>query len=208
MHSRKTNLILQKRAISSSWLTGTPWGILENILLRHALADNIIGLLGFDLMFSFFFFFSGFLMFWFVRMNTCLKKQELGYWGICLFQALFPNLVSVGIARCSWYFRGLILGPGFSDVGQKPHSASLYRKSILEDLLLSLVRIQNFWRHFLPLSSNSSRPALPLVTPTSFWKDSYADGSTRLSTRKGHEMDFWPWIHFTSGTFKWRAASG
>lgn len=120
MHSRKTNLILQKRAISSSWLTGTPWGILENILLRHALADNIIGLLGFDLMFSFFFFFSGFLMFWFVRMNTCLKKQELGYWGICLFQALFPNLVSVGIARCSWYFRGLILGPSFSDVGLSP----------------------------------------------------------------------------------------
>lgn len=59
-------------------------------------------------------------MFWFVRMNTCLKKQELGYWGICLFQALFPNLVSVGIARCSWYFRGLILGPSFSDVGLSP----------------------------------------------------------------------------------------
>lgn len=73
---KNPNLILQKRAISPSRLTGTPWGILENILLRHALVDNIIGLLGFDLTFSFFLFF-GFLLFWFVRMNTCLKNRIL-----------------------------------------------------------------------------------------------------------------------------------
>lgn len=144
-------------------------------------------------MFSFFFFF----FLWFLDVLICenehlSQKQELGHWGICLFQALFPNLVSVGIARCSWYFRGLILDPGFSDVGQRPHSASLYRKSILGDLLLSLVRIQSFWRHFFPLSSNSSRSAIPLVTPANFWNDSYVTDLQDLSTCKGHEMEFGP----------------
>lgn len=121
-------------------------------------------------------------MFWFVRMNTCLKKQELGYWGICLFQALFPNLVSVGIARCSWYFRGLILGPSFSDVGQKPHSASLYRKSILEDLLLSLVRIQNFWRHFFPLWVQ-----IALGLPSHLWHQLASEKTVML-------MDLQDWV--------------
>lgn len=180
---KNPNLILQKRAISPSRLTGTPWGILENILLRHALVDNIIRLLGFD---STFFFFFWFLVVLICENEHLSQKQDLGYWGICLFQALFPNLVSVGISHCSWYSRGLILGPSFSDVGQRPYSVSQRRKSILEDL--SLVRIQGS-RRFFSTEFNSSRSGLPVLTLVSFWKNSSADGSTRLSICKGHEMD-------------------
>lgn len=140
-----------------------------------------------DLIRHFLFFF----FFWFLVVLICenehlSQKQDLGYWGICLFQALFPNLVSVGISHCSWYSRGLILGPSFSDVGQRPYSVSLRRKSILEDL--SLVRIQGS-RRFFSTEFNSSRSGLPLLTLVSFWKNSSADGSTRLSVCKGHEMD-------------------
>lgn len=195
---KTSNLILQKRAISPSRLTGTPWGILENILLRHALVDNIIVLLGFDLTFSFF------LFFWFLVLiceNEHLsQKQDLGYWGICLFQALFPNLVSVGITHCSWYSRGLILGPSFSDVGQRPHSVSLHRKSILEDLLLSLVRIQGSGRHtdFFPLSSIALGPA------SRFWHWLASENTVLLMDRQdwASAKDAW-WTfnsEFTSGT--------
>lgn len=144
--------------------------------------------------------------FWFLVVLICenehlSQKQDLGYWGICLFQALFPNLVSVGTTHCSWYFRGLILGPAFSDVGQRPHSVSLHWKSILEDLLLSLVRIQSFWGHrvgFFSVEFTSSRSGLSLVTPVG------------LSICEGHEIDIWSWIHFASlGVLvEWRDASG
>lgn len=51
---------------------------MENILVKHALADTIIGFLGFDLMFSFFF------SFWFLVVLTyenehLSQKQDLGY---------------------------------------------------------------------------------------------------------------------------------
>lgn len=40
-------------------------------------------------------------------------------------------MVSVGTTHCSWYFRGLILGLGFSNLGQRPHSVSLHRKKYI-----------------------------------------------------------------------------
>lgn len=89
-------------------------------------------------------------------------------------------MVSVGTTHCSWYFRGLILGPGFSDVGQRPHLVSTEKNHIERFCFKSGADPKLLKTYgFLSPELHSSRSGLLLVIPVS------------VSIGDGPEMHVW-----------------